>query len=427
MSDKILIQNGRVIDPKNGVDEVRDLFIQEGKISMSPFEAKDDFLKIDASEHLVLPGLIDIATHLREPGYEHKATMASEVAAAMSAGITTFCCLPDTFPPIVHASDVQLVKQGAKKLGFENILVVGAMTDNLRGETLAEMAALKQSGCIAVSNVFAPWADTRTFKRALEYAAGLDLLVMLYPMEHTLMQQGCMHEGKISVKLGLGGIPISAETSALAQCLALIEDVGTRAHFCRLSCKRSVEMLEQAQQAGLPVSADVAAHQLWLCDEHVQSFSPNLHIIPPARSKEDRAALREGVAKGVITTICSDHQPHDSNAKLAPFAMTEPGISALETLLPLVLSLVESKNMSWSTAVAAISSNVADVLGIERGHLAGGAPADVCIVDPQQAWCVNEETLLSSGKNTPFLGFEFHHKVTHTIMNGKLVYGCIKK
>lgn len=422
MPDKILIQNGRILDPQNGIDKENELFIKNGKISV-PFDNTTDTTVINAKGCWVLPGVIDLAVHLREPGYEYKATIASEVAAAKAGGITTFCGLPDTRPPIVYPSDVQLVQQRAKEASFGNVLVVGAMTDRLQGEALAEMAALKKAGCIAVSNVLAPWFDMRIMKRALEYAAGLDLLVMLYPNDHALVQEGCMHQGIVSAHLGLAGISVSAETSALAQCLAIIEDVGTRVHFCRLSSKRSVEMLAKAQRSGLAVSADVAAHQLWLCDEHVSSFNPNLNVLPPLRSKEDKMALVEAVADGTIAAICSDHQPHDTNAKLAPFPLAEPGISGLETLLPLVLALVESETIPLQTAVATMSCQPAKILRIERGHLQVGMPADICIVDRQKPWTVCEKTLLSAGKNTPFLGCTFNHKVTHTIINGEIVKG----
>ncbi len=424
MTVKVVIRQGTIVGPSTGGSGVRDLFIQNGRIDLSGnLQSYADAKVINAKGRLVLSGLVDLATHLREPGLEHKATIASELRAAIACGITTLCCLPATSPPITSPSDVQLVQQRARQQKFDNVLVIGGITADLKGEALAEMAALKSSGCVAVSNVLNPWADTGVLKRALEYAMGLDLLVMLYPMDCALSKNGCAHQGRVSAQLGLSAIPVSAETSALAQYLALIEDVGTRVHFCRLSCARSVEMIAQAHKAGLPVTADVAAHQLFLCDEDVRGFDSGYHVLPPLRSREDRDALRWGLSQDVISAVCSDHQPHDANAKLAPFPSSEPGISSLETLLPLMFELVDESVISLTKAVALVTTNPAQILGIDRGRLDEMAIADICIVDPSQQWTLTKEAMLSAGKNTPFLGKQFSHRVTHTIINGVIAYG----
>lgn len=425
MTSNIVIRQGRVIDPDSGASSVRDLLIKNGRLyGLDDTQLYADAQVINAEGCLILPGLVDLATHLREPGLEHKATIASELSAAMACGITTICCLPDTEPPIALPSDVQLVQHRARHQKFENLFVIGAMSAGLKGEALSEMAALKASGCIAVSNVLSSWADTGILKKALEYAAGLDLLVMLQPLDRALSKSGCAHQGRISAQLGLAGIPVSAETSALAQYLALIEDIGTRVHFCRLSCARSVAMIEQARKAGLPITADVAVHQLLLSDEDILSFNPEYHVLPPLRSREDRDALRQGLAQGIISAVCSDHQPHDTSAKLLPFPSSEPGISALDTFLPLILQLVDEGVFPLSQAVAFVTHNPAQVLGIDRGRLNEGAVADICIVDSSQQWTLDEKTMHSAGKNTPFLGKRFRHRVTHVIVNGVMMSGA---
>ncbi len=420
----LLIRQARVIDPANGVDEVCDLFIEEQRISrIGKLEQTRADTTLDAEGLLALPGLIDIGAYLREPGYEFKATIASEMRAASVAGITTLCALPEVHPAVAASATVNLVRRRAEAVGLCNVLVVGAMSVGLEGRMLSEMAALKAAGCVALGNGLQPFADANFLRRALQYAAGLDLPVFLHPLDHALADGGCAHEGAVSTRLGLPGIPVSAETAPLGQYLALAEDTGARVHFCRLSCARSIALITQARAAGLEVTADVCAHQLFLTEDDVFDFDPNCHLLPPARAADDRDALRAAVAAGDVNVVCSDHQPHDINAKLAPFPASAPGISSLETLLALMLELADQEIIPLATAIASVTANPARLLHSDRGSLEVGAVADLCLVDPACEWVLQKESMLSSGRNTPFLGRRFKGKVRWTVLGGRVVYG----
>lgn len=421
---RIAIRHGRVLDPANGVDAIQDLFVAGGRI-IALGDTPEGFVperEIDASGQWVFPGVVDLCARLREPGSEHKATIASETRAAVSAGITTLCVPPDTSPVMDTPAVAELVRHRAKQSGRTWVLSLGALTQGLAGEQLAEMAALQEEGCVGVSNASAPIANGEILRRAMEYAASFDLTVYLHPRDPWLGRAGCMHEGWVSTRLGLPGIPETAETAALARDLLLIEQTGVRAHFCRLSSARGVEMLGEAQARGVAVTADVAAHQLHLTDADVGTFDANYHVIPPLRTARDRDALRSALSAGVLTAVCSDHQPHEAEAKLAPFGQTAPGISALETLLPLTLRLVEQGAIDLPTALLRLTRGPASVLGIETGTLTPGTRADLCVYDPAQRWQLTDGTLLSEGRNTPFLGEAFQGRVTHTLVAGRLVH-----
>ena len=422
---RILIKHGHVIDPANAIDKAADLAIAEGRI-LACGDIPADFTAdetIDARGQIVCPGLIDLAAHLREPGDEHKGNIASETRAAAASGITTLCVPPDTDPIIDTPAVSELIHQKAETAGFARVVTLGALTQQLKGEQLAEMVKLQQDGgCVGVSNARQPVKNNLIMRRAMEYAASCGLTVFLHADDPGLSGQGCVHEGSISTRLGLPGIPESAETVAVARELMLIEQSGVRAHFCQLSCAHSVQMIARAQHDGLPVTMDVAAHQLHLTDMDVGYFDSQCHVLPPLRSQRDRDALRNGLGSGSINAICSDHQPHDADAKLAPFAETEPGISALETLLPLSLRLVDDGLLSLSELIAKLTAEPARILGLNRGHLDTGSHADICVFDPQQHWTVDPAAFVSNGKNSPFGSWELKGKVTHTLLNGRIVY-----
>ena len=418
------ITNGRIVDPVSDIDDITDLFIQDGRI-VGLGEAPASFVpqrRLDATGRIVIPGIVDLAARLREPGQEHKATINSETRAAVAAGITALCCPPDTDPVVDSPAEVKLIQQRAEAAGFCHVYPLGALTQRLQGTVLSEMAALKQAGCVGVSNALRPVDNTLVLRRAMEYAASQDLTVFLHPLDPVLVNDGCAHEGAVATRLGLPGIPSAAETAAVGLQLALIEQTGVRAHFCRLSTARSVRMIMRARYDGLPVTADVCAHQLFLSEAAISDFNTLCHTIPPLRTERDREGLREGVAEGAVTAICSDHQPHELDAKRAPFAATEPGISALETLLPLSLRLVEEGVLGLHEAIARVTSGPASILGIEEGSLEVGRPADICIFDPEAHWMLTPECLLSQGKNTPFLGWEFTARVARTLSRGQVVY-----
>ena len=420
----ISIVNGRLIDPAHGIDDTLDLHI-DGQSVVAVGDAPAEFAAdevIDAHGCVVCPGLVDLAASLREPGYEHKATLASEAAAAAQAGITTLLCSPDTNPVIDNAAVVELIHRMARKLGQTRILATGALTRGLQGERLSEMAALKQAGCVAVSNAGFPLGSTLVERRALEYAATFGLTVFLRPEDRHLRAGGCAHEGAVSTRLGLPSIPSAAESVAVARDLALAEHTQAKVHFRTLSTLTAARMIHEAQAAGLAVTADVAAHQLHLTEMDVDGFNAECHVSPPLRTATDRDALRRAVAEGTISAICSDHQPHEPDAKQRPFPETEAGISGLETLLGLTLRLVEEKVLDLPSAIARVTSGPADILGLPYGRLGIGAPADVCVFDLARRWTLDIDRMRSDGRNTPFDGWDFPGYVTHTLFNGRVVY-----
>jgi dihydroorotase len=420
----IHIRGGRIIDPANHVDRIDDLFISQGKI-VATGNTPDGFTSdktIDAENQIVCPGLVDLSVRMREPGLEYKATLKTECAAAAAGGVTTCCCPPDTTPIIDTPAMANMLTHRAAEIGSTQVLPVGALTTELGGETLSDMHALSQAGCVAFSNAENPITNTMVIRRAMEYASSFDLLVMLRANDPWLSDSGCMHEGEISTRLGLAAIPEAAETVIIARDLALIEQTGVRAHFARISSARSVELIVQARERGLKVTADVAIHHLHLTDYDVGNFNTLCHVIPPLRSDRDRDYLREAVALGYIQAICSDHQPHERDAKLAAFSEAEPGISGLETLLPLGLKLVDEGIIDINTLIASVSSEPAALLGIEAGKLGPGNQADICIFDPDVEWLLDDTKLLSKGHNTPFKHWPLKGRVTTTLHAGKIVY-----
>jgi len=423
---RILIRNGRVIDPANQIDKQANVYIADGVIqgigdSLQGFEADRE---IDASGQLVSPGLVDLSTRLREPGYEHKGTIESETRAAAAAGVTTLACQPDTDPVIDTPAMVKLIRRRSELHGMAKVYCLGAMTQGLEGRHLSNMGALKEAGCLGVSNALVPIKNPQVMKRIMEYAATFDMTVHLYSEDPSLANSGCMHEGGISTRLGLPGIPEAAETVNVARDLALIEDTGVRAHFGRISTAKAAQMIARAQYDGLPVTMDVSAHQLFLTDMDVGEFDSLCHVRPPLRGQRDLQGLRQALLKSSISAICSDHQPHEPDAKLNPFSETEPGISALETLLPLVLRLTEELPISLSEALHCVTVGPAKVLGLESGTLTLGAAADVIVIDPERYWKVGPNTLISEGKNTPFKDWDMKGQVTHTLLDGELVYSA---
>ncbi len=420
-----IIRGARVLDPASGMDAVIDVFIDKAGI-VAVGTAPENFASdniMEAHGLWLIPGLIDSWARLREPGQEHKATIASEARAATAAGITSVCIPPDTDPVIDTPAVVRLIKRRAQLAGGARILSIGALTQDLDGKRLAEMADLQEAGCVAVSNILQPMANLAVMRRAMEYASTFDILVIVQPQDLALAHGGCAHEGAVSSRLGLPGIPVAAETAAMAQILSLVEETGARVHFANLSTARAAQMLEQARALGLPVSGGISAHQLYLSEMDTDAFDANCHVIPPLRSLRDRDALLDAVARGVIEVIHSDHQPHEGDAKAEPFPDAAPGISALETLLPLTLRLVENGTLSLHQALHRVTAGPAQLLRLKAGGIAPGLRADLCLVDPQAAWTLDEQQMLSRGKNTPFAGWDFSGKVTHTWVAGRLVYG----
>ncbi len=421
---KLEVINGHLVDPKNEIDQQANVYIADGKViavGKQPTDWQAD-QTIDAKNKLVLPGLVELSANLREPGHEHKATVQSETQAAAAAGITSLACLPNTDPAVDSPAQVELIEQLSHDSGNCRVYVIGALTSGLQGENLSEMAALKAAGCVGVSNVFHPMKSSLVLRRAMEYASSQDLTIFSYPLVHALANNGCVHEGITSSRLGLPGIPAAAETAAVAFQIALIEELNVRTHFCRISTHRSVNMIARARFDKLPITADTSILHLYLTDQEIQGFDGLCHNQPPFRTTEDREGLRQGIRDNSLSAICADHQPHEIEAKLAPFQSTEPGSSTLETLLPLTLELVKEDVLSLSEAVNVVTQQPADILGIPAGNLCVGSNADVCIVDLKMSWILNSENMYSQGKNTPLLGDQLNGRVTHTILGGQLIY-----
>jgi dihydroorotase len=421
------IKNGQLVDAVASTTHTADLFLVDGKIAgigsaPAGFEAAQT---IDAAGSWVMPGLIDCQARLRDPGEPEKANIESETEAAIKNGITTLCIPPDTQPPIDNSATVELIHHRNEMFGHQaRIYPIGALTRGLGGEQLSNIASLRDNGCIAFSNAKHKLASNLVQRRAMEYAAGQQALVIIQPLDHDLLGNGCAHEGAIATRLGLPAIPEAAETAALAKDIELVVQTGARTHFGQLSCARSVDMIRRAKAKGLPVSADCAIHQLFLTDHDIGNFDSNMFTIPPLRSQYDRDALREGVADGAIDCLCSDHQPHEVDAKLKPFPSAEPGISGLDTLLPLALRLVEEGVLPLTDLVASLTLNPATILGLPGGKIGIGEIADLIIVDAESHWICSAANFISKGKNTAFEGWDFHGRVTHTLVDGKVVYAA---
>jgi dihydroorotase len=414
------IKNGRVVDPASGRDAVGDVFVADGKI-VDGLKGKAEKI-IDAKGLVVAPGFIDLSARLREPGQEYKATLESEMAAAVAGGVTSLACPPDTDPPLDEPGLVDMLRRRAKSLERARVYPVGALTLKLEGTTLTEMGLLADAGCVAFSQANMPLADTQVLWRALQYAATFRFPVWLRVEDAWLAKNGVAHDGDVATRLGLPGIPAFAETIALATLLELVRATRARVHVCRLSSAGAVEMMRVAKKEGLPVSCDVGIHHVHLCDRDLGYFDSNCRLEPPLRSPRDRDALSQALADGAIDCICSDHTPVDEDSKHLPFAEAEAGATGLELLLPLTLKWGAARKLNLAQTLARITSEPARILGTSSGRLAAGAPGDLVLFDPQAPFRVSAETLKSQGKNTPFIGHELQGRVRATIVAGNVVY-----
>ena len=421
----IKIANGRLIDPANRTDRVADLYIADGKIAAidhAPAGFSAD-RTLDASGLIVCPGLIDLAARLREPGFEYRATLESEMDAAMAGGVTSLAIPPDTDPVLDEPGLVEMLCHRAKKLNRAHVYPVGALTIGLKGERLSEMAELVESGCVAFSQANVPIVDNAVLMRAMQYAATFGFRVWLQPLAPFLSRGGFAHDGEVASRLGLPGIPVAAETVALYTYLQLARYTGARLHITRLSSAEGLALIEQARADGMDVSCDVSINHLHLADLDIGYFNSNCHLVPPLRSQRDRDTLRQALADGRINALCSDHTPVDDDGKFAPFAESEPGATGLELLLPLTLKWAREMNLPLIDALARITSDAAAIVGITKGgHLAPGARADLCVFDADAYRAVKRDTLKSQGKNTPFLGMELPGVVRYTLVEGSVMH-----
>ena len=421
---KIHIRGGRVVDPRNGIDRVQDVYIAAGKI-VAVGEAPKGYTAnrtIDAENLVVCPGLVDAAARLREPGFEYMATLESEMEAAIAGGVTSLACPPDTDPPLDEPGLVEMLKFRAKTLNRARVYPIGALTQGLKGSRLTEMAELRDSGCVAFSHADVPLADHQVLLLAMQYASTFGIAVWLRPQDAALARNGVAHDGQVATRLGLPAIPVCAETVALSVLVLLARETGARVHVCRLSSAEGVEMVRRAKNDGLPITCDIAIHHAHLSEMDIGYFDPNCRVMPPFRSERDREALRRGLADGTIDVACSDHTPVDEDAKQVPFSEAEPGVTGLELLLPLTLKWAHESGVPLATALSRITWDAARVLDVDAGHLSAGSAADLCIFDPARYWKVTAAALKSQGKNTPYLGYEVPGSVRYTVIEGQIVY-----
>ncbi len=421
---KLHIQNGRVIDPGSGLDGVMDVFIAAGKI-IAIGDAPPDFhpnREINAQNLVVCPGLVDLSARLREPGFEYKATLESEMVAAVAGGVTSLSCSPDTDPVLDEPGLVEMLKHRARSLNQAHVYPVGALTQGLRGERLTEMAELHDAGCVAFGQADMSLPNARIMMHAMQYAATFGFPVWLRPQDAALADGGVAHDGEVATRLGLPAIPVCAETIALSNIILMARETGATIHLCRISSAEGVAMVRVAKSQGLPISCDVAANHIHLSEMDIGFFDSNCHLVPPLRGLGDRDSLRAGLLDGTINAICSDHAPVDEDAKLLPFAEAEPGAIGLELLLPLTLKWAAEMRIPLPAALSRITANPARILGVDAGYLSLGGAADLCIFDPDEYWRVEPAMLQSQGINTPFLGMELEGRVKYTLVNGNIVH-----
>jgi len=416
---RLLIKNGRLVDPATGKEGAGDLYVADGRIS-APFQKPEK--TIDAKGLVVSPGFIDLSARLREPGFEYKATLESEMDAAVAGGVTSLACPPDTDPPLDEPGLVDMLRRRAVALERARVYPIGALTAKLQGAALTEMAELAEAGCVAFSQANAPIADTRMLWRALQYAATFGFPVWLRAEDAWLAKGGVAHDGEVATRLGLPGIPAFAETIALSTLLELVRATGARVHVCRLSSAGGVELMRRAKAERLPVTCDVGIHHVHLSEMDLGYFDANCRLEPPLRASRDRDALSRALADGTIDCLCSDHTPVDDDGKHLPFAEAEPGATGLELLLPLALKWGKAMELPLAQTLARITTLPARVLGVDAGRLGAGAPADLAIFDPQAPLRVVPEVLRSQGRNTPFAGYELAGRVRTTIVAGSVVY-----
>ncbi|MGI4842390.1 MAG: dihydroorotase [Janthinobacterium lividum] len=420
------IKNGRIIDPANDIDQVSDLFIADGKIAALG-NAPEGFTAdqtIDASGLVVAPGLVDLSARLREPGYEYKATLESEMQAAMQGGVTTLVCPPDTDPVLDEPGLVEMLKHRARILDQANVHPLGALTMGLKGLALTEMAELTEAGCIGFSQAEVPVLDTTVLLRAMQYAKTFGYTVWLRPQDAHIGRGGVAHSGPLASRLGLSGVPVMSETIALHTIFELMRATGARVHLCRMSSSAGLALVAAAKKEGLSVSCDVGVHHLHMTDADIGFFDPNARFNPPLRSQRDRDAIRAALLDGTVDAVCSDHTPVDEDEKLLPFAEATPGATGLELLLALTLKWAEDQDGkdALAQALAKVTASPARIAGLPAGTLSVGAAADVVLFDPDARWKVERKALASQGKHTPFLGFELAGQVRTTLVRGRVAF-----
>jgi dihydroorotase len=421
---KIHIQGGTLIDPTAGTERQQDVFIAAGKI-VALGSAPADFhaaKTVDARGLMVAPGLVDLSARLREPGYEHKATLESEMAAALAGGVTTLVCPPDTDPVLDEPGLVEMLKFRARNLNQAHVYPLGALTVGLKGQVITEMVELTEAGCIGFSQADVPVVDTQVLLRALQYASTYGFTVWLRPQDAYLAQGGVAASGALASRLGLSGVPVSAETIALHTIFELVRVTGARVHLSHLSSAAGIELMRAAKAEGLPVTCDVTINHVHLIDVDIGYFDAQFRLDPPLRSQRDREAIRTALVDGTIDAICSDHTPVDDDEKLLPFAEATPGATGLELLLSLAVKWADEAGVPLAQAINRITAAPASVLKLTAGRIETGAVADLCVFERGAYWRVDPRALKSQGHNTPFLGYELPARVRATVVSGQLAF-----
>jgi dihydroorotase len=421
---KILIKNGRVIDPANNLDDVRDILIENSRIARvakSISNGTDNL--IDAGGKLVMPGLVDMHVHLRQPGREDKETIASGTRAALKGGVTTLLAMPNTNPAIDSIENIRLLQDIINKTSAANVMICAAITEARQGKTLAPIAKFRKESVVAISDDGSSVDSSALFYKALRKARENKLLVLCHCEDKTLSASGVMNLGAVSTRLGLKGISCESEYKRVQRDIQLAEKAKCPVHICHVSCLDSVELIAKAKKKGIKVSSETAPHYFSLCEEALMEYDTNKKMNPPLRSRRDVEAIKDGLARGVIDAIASDHAPHSISDKEIEFDRAEFGVTGLETELAAAITyLVQAQVLNYSELVKKLSWNPARILGLKKGTLSPGQDADLIIVDPEKPWLVKKEDFVSRSKNSAFIGANLKGVVETTILAGKIVY-----
>ena len=423
----ILIKNGRVIDPANNIDSVKNILIENDRIKAYPrniksLESKPDVKVIDASKMAVVPGLIDIHVHLREPGYEHKETIRTGTLAAAAGGFTSIACMPNTNPINDNASVTDYILLKAHTEGVVNVLPIGAITKNEEGVELAEIGEMYEAGCIGISDDGMSVVNSNLMRRSMEYVRSFNIPVISHAEDKYLSNNGVMNEGKYSTLLGLRGIPNASEEVIIARDIHLSELTGTHLHICHVSTEGSVRIIKSAKKRGVNVTAEATPHHFLLSDEEVLNYNTNAKMNPPLRSKKDVKAIQKGLKDGTIDIIATDHAPHSEDEKNVEFDKAPFGIVGLETALPLSLTLEDKKILTLNEIIEKLTVLPSKIINIDKGNLGKNKIADVTIFDPNEKFTVDKNKFYSMGRNTPFDKWDLRGKVKYTIVSGRIVY-----
>lgn len=426
MNRPLFIENGRVVDPAQNIDKIANLLIVDGKIAgidVAPDAVPVDARRFDATDKIVAPGLIDLHVHLREPGGEGAETVATGTAAALAGGFASIACPPNTDPPIDSPATVALIRELAARAGNCNVFPMCCISKGRKGEELAELGILFESGAVACSDDGSSVEDSELMRRALEYCLMFDKPVLCHEESRPLVQGGVMHEGRVSNLLGLRGMPAEAEDVMVSRDLTLAESVGARLHVMHVSTAGSIAAIRRAKARGVRVTAEVTPHHITLTDEELRSFNPNFKMNPPLRSREHVDACIEGLVDGTIDAIATDHAPHAAEKKEREIDVAPFGIVGLETALPLAIeTLVDSGRLTWSQLVEKMALNPAKILGVDKGTLEVGRDADVTIIDPNEVWTFEPSESRSKSKNSPYFGRQLKGRAVAVVVAGEIRY-----